>query len=83
MAIPFRARIVKATILGFGTINWELLNQGGPWTDDAGLVIDFMPKGDDIPRRVALGFTELGMWVAYQGEIEDSRNCSSMPGADQ
>jgi hypothetical protein len=55
--------IVGATILRFGTIAWEELN-------DVGLVIEYAPCDGSPPRRVSLGFSELGMWVEYLGEID-------------
>jgi hypothetical protein len=70
-AIP--EEIVGSTILGFGTINRYLLPESVSPVEVAGLVIDYLPCGGEATRRVVFGFTELGMWVEYQGEPEAKR----------
>lgn len=68
--------IVGATILGFGTIAWEEL-------DDVCLVIEYAPCDGSPPRRVSLGFSELGMWVEHLGEIGATRRLDPNLGCDQ
>jgi hypothetical protein len=65
--------IVGATILGFGTIAWDELYDHGSPIALGGLVIDYAPNDGSPPRRVSLGFSELGMWVEFFGDLGGSR----------
>lgn len=40
------------------------------WNDgiEGGLVIDYRPNGSDCVKRIVLGFTDLGMWVEWNGD---------------
>ena len=49
--------IEGATIIQIG----ELINKSSV---EGGLVIDYTPLSTNEIRRVVLGFTELGMWIA-------------------
>jgi hypothetical protein len=49
--------IIGAKIVGFGAAPPECDLEGG------GLIIDHIPKEESEPRRLALAFNELGMWV--------------------
>jgi hypothetical protein len=53
----FPPDLIGATIVGFGAASPELGIEGG------GLIIDYLPDGQTLPKRLVLGFTELGMWV--------------------
>ena len=75
--------IVGSTILRFGTIAWDELRELTTPIEAAGLVIDYMPRGSASARRVALGFSEQGMWVEYQGEIDEMRKSLSTRGSDR
>ncbi len=75
--------IVGSTVLGFGTIAWDELSELTTPIEAAGLVIDYMPRGATSARRVALGFSEQGMWVEYQGEIDETRTSLSSRGSDR
>jgi hypothetical protein len=58
-AIP--SDLVGAKIVAFGTFANASAVEGG------GLVIDYRRTGERQVRRVVLGFTELGMWLEFQG----------------
>jgi hypothetical protein len=75
--------IVGATILGFGTIAWDELYDFGSPNSLGGLVIDYRPSDGSAPRRVSLGFSELGMWVEYSGELEVAKQPRPTLGDDQ
>ena len=64
-AIP--SDLVGAEIIAFGTLASANAVEGG------GLVIDYRPKGERGVRRIVLGFTELGMWVEFQGLSQPGR----------
>jgi hypothetical protein len=49
--------LIGATIVAFGAAAPECDLEGG------GLIIDYVPAGEAIPKRIVLAFTELGMWV--------------------
>jgi hypothetical protein len=53
--------LAGATIERIGTPVDCLLVEGG------GLVIDYIDPKDAHAKRLVLGFTELGMWVVFQG----------------
>ena len=36
--------------------------------DGGGLLIDYLPKGSDAPRRVVFAFNDSGLWVEWEGE---------------
>ena len=61
--------IIGAKILRLGTIAWDLLCELCWPIEGAGLVIDYLPIGSDTPRRASFGASELGVWLAYQGEV--------------
>lgn len=52
---PVPANLIGARIVGFGAPDYDV--EGG------GLVIDYVPAGQDVTRRVVFAFTELGMWM--------------------
>ena len=54
--------LVGSRIVRFGTVE----DVGG--MEGGGLVIDFIPDGEDRERRVVFSFNELGMWITYQGD---------------
>jgi hypothetical protein len=53
---------VNATIVRIGSPEEEGIEGGG-------LVLDYRRSGDDVVRRVVLAFTELGMWIEWEGPI--------------
>src|SRR5947209_2343091 len=61
---PIPGRIVGATILAFGTIPADHTGiEGG------GLVIDYLPRRSNRAKRVVLAFSDLGMWVRFEGTV--------------
>ena len=54
--------LTGATIINTGTVE----NNSGIEGD--GLLLDFVPKGSAIVRRVVLAFNEVGMWVEFVGD---------------
>ncbi|SRR6266852_1619590 len=58
--------IIDAEIVAIGTTRLRL--EGG------GLVIDYRPKASTTVMRLALSFTELGMWVSYHGPVMPNRD---------
>lgn len=61
----FADDMVGATIVQIGTAEDPTLIEGG------GLVIDYRPIGSKTVRRLVLGMTELGAWVAWSGIVTD------------
>jgi hypothetical protein len=61
---------MSPTILAIGTIASQAFPDWASPVESAGLVIEYMPSGSTSARRVAFGFSELGMWVEYEGETE-------------
>ena len=50
----------------------QILAIGAPRDEEieiegGGLIIDFLPGGNEQPRRVVFGFNENGMWIEYEG----------------
>jgi len=41
-----------------------------PMQQEGGLTFDFIPSGSDKTRRMVLGYTELGAWVEWCGDLE-------------
>jgi hypothetical protein len=60
--------IVGARILGFGSINRNEFRSHAPHIVNGGLFIDYLPQGSLRSRRVAIGFSDLGMWE--EGQID-------------
>ena len=54
---PFPPDLYNAKILAVGTSAEATGLEGG------GLLIDYLPEGEDQPKRLVLGFNELGMWI--------------------
>ena len=54
-------RLAGATIVNCGSPSDPELVDGG------GFVIDYVPHGDKAVRRLVFAFTELGMWIEYDG----------------
>lgn len=48
-----------------------------PWTQEGGMAIDYVKDGKTM--RMIFGYTELGLWVEWQGEIKPSRKECSKP----
>jgi hypothetical protein len=57
--------IIGARIIGFGAAPIEGDIEGGR------LILDYIPAEADVPKRLVLGFNELGMWIEYLGERRD------------
>jgi hypothetical protein len=59
------ARLVGAKIVACGApVDADAVEGGG-------FVIDYIPAGSGAVHRVVFGFTELGMWVEFDG-LKDS-----------
>jgi hypothetical protein len=61
--------LVGGRIVGFGTLKSDVSSISGSRLEGGGLVIDYVPESSIDTHRAALGFNELGMWVAYEGKI--------------
>lgn len=59
---PFPSDMVNARIVAIGT-------PGDASLEQAGLIIDYVPPGGRLTRRLVLGFNDLGMWITECGEI--------------
>ncbi len=75
-AIP--SGIIGSTIIGFGTIDEDQFPAWASPREQAGLVIDYIPRGSRTLRRAALGFTELGIWVQAESDLRDSEKDDPM-----
>ncbi len=40
--------------------------------EGGGLVIDFIPEGQQHPRRIVFGFNECGMWIEHEAPLADT-----------
>jgi hypothetical protein len=58
-------RMSGARIVRIGGTNADI--EGG------GFIIDYICGGENQVRRVVFAFTELGMWVEYEGHAPSSR----------
>jgi hypothetical protein len=56
-------RLAGATIRRIGSPEEKGIEGGG-------LILDYRRPGDHVVRRVVFGFTELGMWVEWEGPIQ-------------
>jgi hypothetical protein len=59
---PLPEGIVGSRILAFGAAPDSTSVEGG-------LVIDYLPEGENVPVRVVLYFTDLGMGVELMGHL--------------
>ena len=57
----FRA-MVGCRIIRIGSTDEDGIEGGG-------LIIDYVPPNSDRTLRAVFGFTELGMWIEWDGEI--------------
>ena len=61
---PFPKDIIGARVVRVATPEDSSLIEGG------GLVIDYVPAYETRVVRLVLGFTELGMWIQFCGDLE-------------
>jgi hypothetical protein len=66
---PLPIGLAGGRIIQFGTVNAEVSAIADSRLEGGGLLIDYIPNGEDSRHRLALGFNELGMWVVYHGAV--------------
>jgi hypothetical protein len=71
--------LVGATIVRFGTVANEVSEASNASLEGGGLLIDYIPRGETVPRRVAMAFNDVAMWVAYQAIAADGSERGSTP----
>lgn len=60
-AVPLE--LTNARLLAFGAAPSELCLEGG------GLILDFLPVGEETAQRLVLAFNDEGMWAVYRGKV--------------